>query len=420
LEPIIQKPLPPYPFTKTIDTLRGAAREISILEDLSRSVKEDKYLTITNIHRYGDISMTSTAGAYYDQGSMKIEVEKEAEKEDLALFKAKTVQLHDARDKLQNGVKQATDRLAKERSFHQSLMQLQKDWTVSPNHQATHGRRKRVDLYTIDLGSETSPLPQYKHVPVTVIRRHDNTLDLALSSLATYGRRVLLASAISQSNPTIENYSDILRNSQNSVLDQEIFDLLHLTCGKLPDTFTILERTDHRIHIQLKTYLTSKKQKSIRFRLVQQGYFKSLSVQIGSHSTDEFEESPMAVTQLQQTLLDVRDQYRKLMIKSELYHPRLAPLESNIETELCATIEKAISHIYHRLICENVIKKIVGTNTVNGGKLSVVQTEYPDYTAIQLSPETVAHIRGIRVDLQKTSKTIPFKSAEELVFFLNK
>jgi hypothetical protein len=136
---------------------------------------------------------------------------------------------------LKKGALQLREKLAKDRSFHNQIFQLQKRWLVKPSktfkkHHINPNNFSANAVIgntvpTIDLSNSNTILPIFSYTPVVILRTRDNKLDMQLPALCTYGKKVVLASRLIK-NQTYSNFDQILESAQQSIFNLELFSLV--------------------------------------------------------------------------------------------------------------------------------------------------------------------------------------------------
>lgn len=456
--PQLHKPPRPYVFTKTLNELRSAINEVNTIEKLAHTLGEDKYLTFVNIQRTYDLSMSTIAVDLLQDRIVEEQI-KEEEMEDFNLFRSKTMQLQSARDMLTIGATRARDRLTKDRYHHQELFKLQNDFTLrastTTQNVSMAGRRSYNTMHVINLGMGTgvTPIPQYRYIPVSIIRKHNNEIDLCLPHTTTAGKRALLASSIENSNnsgmqdesneesSTIKqngavniqsDFTSLLRTAQDSALDQELFELLSNACSSWSfspsGVISVQERTDRRLRVKFNTKLIGNYDTCLVISLTNSGQFRTIEcvVESGSQHDQSHTDKEAIKCLLREALLEIHLLYRRMLVERGKYQPQGAPTDPEFDQQAAALLDKALRHLCHRMSCQNIVKLLAAhVRETAQGSLSVLTTDYPDSTTLSIfsstsGKQTIINIRGKQIDLQRGNGTgtIPFYEPQELLCFL--
>lgn len=432
---------------------------MGVIEELARNLSENNFLAVSNIQRSGsDLSMSATAQELL-QDRISQDQDKDEENEDLVLFKSKFSQLNSARDMLQKGADQARDRLTKDRINHQNLFILQNEFKLrtgtSVHGLSTAGKRgvPYQNRHVIELSMSALNTQQHQIVPVAVIRKYDNELDLCVPSSTTNGKRELLVSSIinaknsstTSSNDQVQNGNgtdetsskqseddqiSILNNAQDSVFNQELFELLSNSCTIWSSTssfktlFSVLEQTLYKLRLKFNTLLIGDVSTVLTISLVPNGEFQTLSCKVDS--TQGEEESPLATTLLREAMLEIYTAHRKSVTERGKYYPLNSPLEQEFAKQIAQIFYKKLCNLCHRMSCSNVVKQVMSyaRNSEKQGAISVLSYQYPEETTLKVDAKekrVFIKINGKSVSVQSGDSrgSIPFYSVQELVQFLN-
>ncbi|KAL0480488.1 hypothetical protein AKO1_011043 [Acrasis kona] len=423
----LQRPPKPYPFNKTLSELSAALHEMDVVEDLARTLKQAQYLTVVNIQRTSDLSMSSTASDLLKDEILLFD-EKEEENEGLKLFRSKNFQLKSALQMLQRGSEKAKDRIQKDHDHHQSLFRIQSEFTLRANSSISQGKRSTMmrqpqyqHVVDIGLGSGLVPPVQFRHVSVGVIRRDDNILDLAFPAACTSGRRTILSSKISNKeslqDDDIDDKIKHLYQAQDSILDQELFMLLSNACT-LIQSVVVLEKTENRIILKLNVNrLLDGGFIHVLLSLEPNGVWRELRCSVDTGVISDSHDQ-MILVLLKSALLQIHQDYSEWNKERNVYHSVGTTSDQTFDNKIVERLEFVLSEACHRICCKHVVGLL--KKNVTDLKIEVVAWNAPNATSLRLNENLMLHLRSSQLELRGKgmASTIPFASTLEMICFI--